>query len=142
MRRVRCALPALALLALPPAALPRSAPVHPLWGTWTYTLADGICRETHDFQPDGTDHVASGAARYESNYQVGAAPSPRGYYRLDETITQVNGQRDCTGELPRTDHESTVYVRLHPSGQQLLLCESEAPEACVGPLDRTGAAGR
>ncbi len=117
-------------------------PVHPLWGAWRYTLADGICRETHDLRPDGTDRVTSGAASYESDYTVSALPSALGYYRLDESVSSANGQRDCVGEVPRPGRATTTYVRLHPAGGQLLFCAAESRDTCVGPLERVAVPDR
>jgi hypothetical protein len=122
--------------AAAPDAPPALDPVHPIVGTWKFTLADGICAETYHFRKDGTTVVTSGAEVTESAYEISAAPSARGYYKLVDRITRDNGKKDCTGELTKVGREATTYIRFHPSGDMIIFCESESLDNCIGPLNR------
>jgi len=143
-RGPRALLPIALVLALAAAApawcrvVPPLAPaaIHPIWGTWKFTLADGICAETYHFRKDGTTVVTSGAQVTERAYEISAGPSARGYYRLVDRITRDNGKQDCTGALALPGRESTTYIRFHPSGAMLVFCESESLDNCLGPLNR------
>ena len=119
-----------------PAAPPPETPPHPIWGTWKFTLSDGICAETYHFRRDGTTVVTSGAEVTESTYQISPGPSARGYYRLVDRITRDNGKPDCTGTITKTGREATTYIRFHPSGEMIIFCESESLDNCIGPLNR------
>jgi hypothetical protein len=117
----------------PPPALDSS---HPILGTWKFVLADGICAETYHFRRDGTTVVTSGAEVSESVFEISAAPSARGYYKLVDRITRHNGKKDCTGETLKVGQQATTFIRIHPSGNLLIFCESESLDACIGPLNR------
>lgn len=128
---------ALAARAQVPAPAPAAPPPpHPLWGTWKFTLSDGICAETYHFRRDGTTVVTSGAEVTESAYQISPGPSARGYYRLVDRITRDNGKSDCTGSVTKAGREATTYIRFHPSGDMIIFCESESLDNCIGPLNR------
>ncbi len=117
----------------PPPALD---PAHPILGTWKFVLADGICAETYHFRRDGTTVVTSGAEVSESVFEISAAPSARGFYKLVDRITRHNGKKDCTGETLKVGQQATTFIRIHPSGNLLIFCESESLDACIGPLNR------
>lgn len=125
-----------ALAQAGPGDTPPLDPVHPILGTWKFTLADGICAETYHFRKDGTTVVTSGAEVSESAYEISPAPSAKGYYRLVDRITRDNGKKDCTGEVMKAGREATTYVRFHPSGDMIIFCESESLGNCIGPLNR------
>jgi hypothetical protein len=129
------AVPLLAAGQAPPPDGPPEAP-HPLWGTWKFTLADGICAETYHFRRDGTTVVTSGAEVSESVYTISALPSAKGYYKLFDRITRGNGKKDCTGAVTAPGREATTYIRFHPTGTMLIFCESESLDNCIGPLAR------
>jgi len=136
--RPLAAMLAVANLALPTWAQspPGGAAPHPIWGTWKMTLDDGICAETYHFRKDGTTVVTSGTEVTESSYSISPAPSARGYYRLFDRITRTNGKPDCTGKVTQSGREATTYVRVHPSGEMIIFCDSESLDNCFGPLKR------
>jgi len=132
----RCARAALCALLLGGATAAGAGTAAPLVGSWKMTLSDGICSEIHRFDAYGGSVVVSGAARVEGTYGVSAKPDPHGFYKLDEQVVHGNGKPDCTGAVAREGNTATIYVKVHPKQNQLLFCDTPAPDSCVGPLER------
>ena len=64
-------------------------------------------------------------------------PSLLGFYRLTETLTSGNGQRDCSGDLNAAGSEPNVsFIQFNPQKDFLIVCRTEALTACYGPLQR------
>lgn len=109
---------------------------HPLLGTWRFTLPDGSCTEVYTFKADGTSEVTSGDEVSTSAIEFSDQPSDLGYYKWVDKILKNNGKKDCGGSTTPTGDVATSYIRLHPSGNKLLFCESENLDACLGPVNR------
>ena len=109
---------------------------HPIIGKWTWTLPDGKCSETYDFRTDATTFVTSGEEVAESTYEISAAPSPNGFYKIVDTVTKTNGSRDCAGQPTPIGDTAINFIRIHPSGNMFLMCQNESLNACFGPLRR------
>lgn len=109
---------------------------HPILGTWHFTLPNSQCTETYFYKPDGTALVTSGEEVGETTFEVSAEVSPKGFFKIVDKIVKDNGKKDCSGAVMTVGHEATNYVTIHPSGELMLMCESESLQACFGPLRR------
>ena len=122
------------------AADPGSAPaagVHPITGKWIWKLHGNACTETLEFRGDGSRFGASGDEVTEGQHRVTPKPSLLGFYRLTETLTVVNGKRDCSGDLQAAGEDAvTRYVQFSPKNDLLIVCKTESLQACYGPLRR------
>lgn len=121
------------------AAPPMPAASHPLLGIWVLHLPELGCAETYHFRGDGTTLVKSADEVSESEFTVSAAPSTRGFYKLDDRIVKDNGKQDCSGEVSKPGTRAIHYLRFHPSGARFVLCQDETMEACIGPFIRVPA---
>ena len=109
---------------------------HPILGIWTLALGDGRCSETYRFRADGTSLVTSAHEVSESEFDIPARPSEKGFYKLEDKITKGNGKQDCSGEVITVGTRATNFIRFHPSGQIFLMCASESMDSCIGPFER------
>lgn len=109
---------------------------HPLIGVWRIDLPDMKCFEEYDVRADGTKHSQSGKERNESEFTISLVPSPKGFYKWVDKITKNNGQPDCSGHNTKVGHVAINYIRLHPNGQWLLLCEAEDMNSCFAEFYR------
>ena len=125
----------LALLAPPVMAAPPAAS-HPILGIWQLTLPDGSCSEIYRFRGDGTSLVTSAAEVSESEFNIPAQPSVKGFYRLDDKVVKDNGKKDCSGEITKIGSKVTHFVQFHPSGSLFVMCMAESLDACIGPFRR------
>lgn len=121
-----------------PASAPTAAPaVHPLVGTWSWTLPGKTCTETLQYRADGKRLGTSGEETTQADYQVPAKPTTTGFYPLTETITGSNGKRDCSGDLHADGDESVIrFLQFSPKKDQFIVCKTASLEACFGPLKR------
>jgi hypothetical protein len=137
MRNILCLLLSLiavsAAQAVPPVPL---EPGHPVVGTWKFTLPSGTCSEMYYIHQDGTTLVTSGEEVVETIYEISSIPSARGFYKWVDKIVKDNGKKDCSGQTMQLGHEATNFIRVHPSGEMLVVCQKESLEACFGPLTR------
>lgn len=102
---------------------------HPLLGTWRIDLPNG-CFEEYTLRSDGTKLSRSGEERNEAIFEISEHPSSKGFYRWVDKITKGNGKPDCGGSITEVGHVAVNFIRLHPSGKRLLLCEAESMESC------------
>ena len=110
---------------------------HPLTGGWTWAVPGKKCSETLTYRGNGTRAGSSGDELTEAEFQVTPVPSLLGFYRLTETLTSANGQRDCSGDLTAAGSEPTVrFIQFNPQKDFLIVCRTEALTACYGPLQR------
>lgn len=114
-------------------ALPQG---HPLVATWRIELNDGRCFEEYEVRADGTKLSRSAEERNESEHSITVVPSPKGYYKWTDRITKNNGKPDCSGGFTKLGNVAVNYVRLHPSGQKILLCEAEELKSCYAEFFR------
>jgi hypothetical protein len=123
----------LCVAAAPPAKV---EPSHPLVGVWQFQLPDGSCTETYLIRADGTTAVTSGAERSESAFEISPKPSAKGFYRWTDRVTRTNGKPDCGGGKTPIGQQTTLYVRMSPRSDAMILCADESLERCIGPLVR------
>jgi hypothetical protein len=128
----------LAAFAYPSVALAQAAePLRAeLVGSWSWTLPDGKCTESHTYRADGTRFVVSGAEKSESTYVVEQVPNSR-FRKL--TITTVKDYRgkDCGGsDEDDTGQTWTVYYLISPERNQVLFCCQPSLQECYGPFHK------
>jgi len=109
---------------------------HPIIGVWTLAINGGRCAETYRFRGDGTSLVTSAHEVSESEFAIPAAPSEKGFYKLEGRVVKDNGKQDCSGEIVKVGTRATNFVTFHPSGEVFLMCASESMEICIGPFER------
>lgn len=109
---------------------------HPLIGTWKFDLPQLKCAETYSIRSDGTTLVTSGAQVAESEFEMSASPSAKGFYKWVDKTTKDNGKPDCTGAVMQAGHVSTNFIMLHPDGNMFRMCDTEDLNKCAGQLIR------
>lgn len=128
----------LLLLGAPAAMAAPLPPVqnHPILGIWRLTLPGEQCYEVYRFRADGTTLVTSAEEVSESEYNIPAEPSAKGFYKLTDTIVKDNGKQDCSGEIMKVGSKSTNFILFHPSNAVFLMCATESMDMCIGPFHR------
>lgn len=121
-----------------PAQPPQNSPI---LGIWRLSLPELGCSEVYRFRGDGTSLVTSAEEVSESEFQIPAKPSAKGFYKLYDKIVKDNGKKDCAGEITRVGTQATNYVRFHPSGVLFLMCADETMNSCIGPFERVEGQG-
>jgi hypothetical protein len=109
---------------------------HPILGVWKLSLDGGRCSEMYRFRSDGTSLVTSAHEVAESEFEIPARPSDKGFYRMTDKITKDNGKQDCSGDVTKIGTKAINFIQFHPSGELFLMCMSESLEACIGPFER------
>ncbi|KFI06611.1 hypothetical protein [Massilia sp. BSC265] len=125
-----------ALISVPSGAQAAPPADHPILGIWKLSLPDLGCSETYRFRADGTTLVTSAEEVSESEYQIPAKPSAKGFYRLEDRVVKDNGKKDCAGAIMKPGTKATNYIRFHPSGALFLMCADESMNTCIGPFER------
>ncbi len=111
--------------------------LHPLTGTWSWTLFGGTCTETYQYRANRTVLATSGQEVSEKKYVVASAPDAQGFYKLVETVVRQNEKADCSGVVPEGPGEQTTrFIQFSPQRDKLLICEEASLKACFGPLLR------
>ena len=139
MRTLTIAILSLVIAASVQAAPPAAS--HPILGIWRLTLPDGSCSETYRFRGDGTTLVTSAEEISESEFDIPAKPSAKGFYRLTDRIVKDNGKKDCSGEIMKVGTKATNFIQFHPSGGMFVMCVRESLDACIGPFERVPGQG-
>ena len=123
-----------------PASYAQNAAPHSLLGTWNWTVFSGKCPETLQYRADGVLSTTSGDAVTAWRYRLDAAPDARGFYKVVETLTRTNGQKDCHGDVVDDDDiaalEATRYIQFSPAKDRMVVCKTASLAACYGPLKR------
>ena len=135
MRSLTGVVLSLALLA----PIARSAPPaadHPILGIWKLTLPDGSCSEVYRFRGDGTTLVTSAEEISQSEFDIPAKPSAKGFYKLEDRLVKDNGKKDCVGQIMKAGATATHFIHFHPSGSLFVMCVAESLDACIGPFRR------
>lgn len=109
---------------------------HPLVGVWRFDVPGTRCHEVYAVRSNGTMAVTSGAQASETEFEIAARPSPRGFYKWVDRITKDNGKPDCLGSITEVGHVVTNFVIVHPSRKQFVLCREENRRLCIGPFVR------
>jgi hypothetical protein len=118
------------------AAPPQPPQDSPILGIWKLSLPEIGCFEVYRFRGDGTSIVTSAEEVSESEFQIPALPSAKGFYKLEDKVVKDNGKKDCAGEVMKVGTHATNYVRFHPSGVLFLMCADETMNSCIGPFER------
>ncbi|MCC7327071.1 MAG: hypothetical protein IT521_09740 [Burkholderiales bacterium] len=124
------------LLTCAPACAAEIAVDHPFIGTWRLTIAQLDCTESYAFLRDGTSHVTSADEVSESQFEISAKPSAKGFYRWTDKIVRNNGKQDCSGRVTAPGGSVTQYVLFHRSGNIFFVCRQERRDTCFGPFIR------
>ena len=135
MRSLTGVVLSLAMLAQPAMAAPPAAD-HPILGIWKLTLPDGSCSEIYHFRGDGTTLVTSAQEVAQSEFDIPAQPSAKGFYKLEDRLVKDNGKKDCIGQITKVGTRAIHFVQIHPSGTLFLMCTAESLDACIGPFLR------
>jgi hypothetical protein len=90
----------------------------------------------YELRPNGTKLSMSGEERTESEFEISHVPSSSGFYKWTDKIAKNNRQPDCSGSRTELGHLAVNYVRVHPSGQRYLLCETEDMKSCFAEFMR------
>ena len=111
---------------------------HPLFGKWTWTLAENNCTEVYEYLPDHTSKVTSGEEIGESRFTVSDEPDQHGFYRMTDVTTKDNGRTGCDGAPGGTPvgDEATMFIFIRPTGDEMDVCQEPSLTACFGPLRR------
>jgi hypothetical protein len=109
---------------------------HPLVGTWRIELPEQKCFEEYEVRADGIKLSRSAEERNESVHSISLVPSSNGFYKWVDKIVKNNGKPDCSGSVGSSGHVAVHFIRLHPSGQRMLLCESEDMKTCYAEFSR------
>ena len=142
-----------ALTALAAAQSPVLPAAHPLVGVWRSMVvvaptatASGTrpaagkpvaCTETMDYRANHVRLGTSGKEITRAIYEVPAQPSADGFYRLEQTILESNGQPDCAGDLhSKADDTLVRFIQFSPQKDQFIVCQSASLLACFGPFRR------
>ncbi len=135
MRTLTIAIMSLVIAASAAQAAPPES-THPILGIWRLTLPDGSCSETYRFRGDGTTLVTSAEEVSESEFDIPAKPSAKGFYKLTDRIVKDNGKKDCSGAIMKVGTKATNFIQFHPSGGMFVMCVRESLDACIGPFER------
>lgn len=115
----------------------KPAAMHPLVGTWSWTLFGGKCSETYQYRSNGTMLSTSGEAVTEWLYTVSALADAQGFYKVVETSTRQNGKTDCSGDVvDEAGTANTKFIQLSPAQDRFIACKEASLAACFGPLGR------
>lgn len=115
----------------------QAPPVHPLVGTWSWSVFGGKCTETWQYRADGFMLIKSGDAVTEWTYQVSPQASTAGFYKLEQKSVTENGKKDCSGDSAQEPGASaTTYLQFSPAKDRYIACKAESLAACFGPLQR------
>ena len=135
MRSLTGVVLSLALLAPCAWSAPPAAD-HPILGIWKLTLPDGSCSEVYRFRGDGTTLVTSAEEISQSEFNIPAKPSAKGFYKLEDRLVKDNGKKDCVGQIMKAGATATHFIHFHPSGSLFVMCVAESLDACIGPFRR------
>jgi hypothetical protein len=114
---------------------------HPIIGTWSLEVPGTDCEETYFMRQDGTTLVKSGDETGQSAYEIDDEPDPNGFYKSTDRVTIDNGRPDCSGEVTKVGAKVVLYIKFHPSGDMMVMCQAPSLQACIGPFYRVGGAG-
>lgn len=124
------------MLACTHPARAQSAAAQMLVGKWSWTMPRSGCVETHEYRPDGTRYVVSGEEHSDTRYSV-AGPTSKGFMKLTVTTVKDHGGVDCgQGNEDDSGRTSTVFFKVHRTGNAVLFCYEESLEKCYGPFMR------
>lgn len=109
---------------------------HPLIGSWKIELPNTTCFELYNIHQDGTLSVTSGVQAAESEFEISAIPSQKGFYKWVDKITKDNGKPDCMGSIMEVGHVATNFIALHRTGKMFVMCEKEDLNTCIGLFEQ------
>lgn len=116
---------------------PAPANIHPLTGSWSWSLFGGGCTETWHYRSNRTVLSTSGQEVAEKTYEVAKLPDTDGFYKLVETVVRQNDKKDCSGaQLAGPGEQHTRFIQFNPQRNKMLVCEKASLKACFGPVSR------
>ncbi|MDR2853017.1 MAG: hypothetical protein LBV61_08220 [Burkholderiaceae bacterium] len=132
------AVAALVVYSITTVAFANVSKPHPVYGKWTWTRAENNCTEVYDYRPDNTSVVTSADEIGESQFTITEKPDLGGFYRMVDIVTKSNGKAGCDGSpggSPVGD-TATIYIFIHPTRDEMVMCQEPSFRACFGPLRR------
>ena len=114
----------------------RAQALHPVAGTWSWTLFAGKCRETFQFRTDGTLLTTSGDAVAEWAFKITPQASETNFYQLRMLLQRQNGKKDCYGNVAVEGGEVESFIQMSPAKDRFINCKSASLVACFGPLGK------
>jgi len=132
----------LALVCVSPHAMaaqniaPQIRADHPYLGKWMW--AYNGCNEVYENRSNGTSKITSGEEVGESAFTISDEPERSGFYSVTDTVTNSNGKTGCDGTSGGTPvgDVAAFYVFIRPSNEEMLICQDESINQCMGPLKR------
>lgn len=110
---------------------------HPLIGKWSWTRSTNQCTEVYEYHADGTYSSVSGDEHSEGVFKIAATPNEDGFFLYTDKVLKDHGGKDCgNSEEDITGAEATLYIAIHQSGEQILVCYEPSFDKCFGPLKR------
>jgi hypothetical protein len=136
LRSSIAALASFVLLSVASQVPSQAQALHPIVGTWSWTLFAGKCQETFQFKPDGTLLTTSGDAVAEWTYKITPQASETNFYPLRMLLTRQNGKKDCYGDVAEEGREIESFIQMSPAKDRFINCKSASLAACFGPLGK------
>lgn len=109
---------------------------HPLIGFWESIEPNTGCKETYQFNADGTGEFSSGKEVLKVTYDADAQPNLNGFFKLHHTVESTNGEQDCTKSTSTLHEKQSSFVLFQPDGFSYIACDNDDPslESCFGPM--------
>lgn len=110
--------------------------IHPLIGYWESVDQNTGCKETYQFNPNGTGEFTSGKEATKVTYEADAQPNLNGFFKLKHTVESSNGELDCTQAKSAVKELQTSYILFQPDGYSFIACDTDdvSLENCFGPM--------
>ncbi len=110
--------------------------IHPLIGFWESVDQNTGCKETYQFNSDGTGEFTSGKEVTKVTYEADAQPNLNGFFKLKHTVESSNGEYDCTQAKSAVKELQTSYILFQPDGYSYIACDTDEAslESCFGPM--------
>lgn len=109
---------------------------HPLIGYWESVDPNTGCKESYQFNSDGTGQFTSGKEVVKVSYEADAQPNINGFFKLQHTVESSNNEEDCTQSKSAIKEKQSSFVMFQPDGFSFVACDNdeESMETCFGPM--------
>lgn len=110
--------------------------IHPAIGFWEAVDQQTGCKETYQFNANGTGEFTSGKEVVQITYEADPQPNLHGFFKLKHTVESSNGEEDCTKSKSDLKVLQTRYLLFQPDGYSFIACDSDEAslESCFGPM--------
>lgn len=110
--------------------------IHPLIGYWESVDQNTGCKETYQFNSDGTGEFTSGKEVTKVTYEADPQPNLNGFFKLKHTVQSSNGGDDCTQAKSAVKELQTSFILFQPDGYSYIACDSDDASLvnCFGPM--------